>query len=84
VHHVDQFLSSLRAFAVCLARWIDDVETNVILDNLRHEAIDRAAHGGDEMQHVAAADFFLKRAFHGLDLTANTADTLRQFRFLSD
>jgi putative ABC transport system permease protein len=32
--------------------------------------------GGDEMKHVAATDFFLKRAFHGLHLTANAADTL--------
>ena len=60
------------------------MEANVILHNLRHEAIDRTAHRRNQMKNVSAADFLLKRTLHGLDLPTDATHTFQELGLLAD
>jgi hypothetical protein len=46
----------------------------VSFDELGHEAIERAAAGGDELEDVLALTFAFEGAFDGFNLTFNAPD----------
>jgi hypothetical protein len=84
MHDIDQLLSAFRSVTIMLACRIDDVEANVILHNLRHEAIDRAAHRRNQMKNVSAADFLLKRTLNGFDLPTDATHTFQELGLLAE
>src|ERR1700687_2248200 len=81
--YVDQLFGSASAGAAFTVR-IDDVDADVILDDLRHQAVHRAARGDDEMKDFGASFFFVDRAFERFDLAAHAADSVQELGFLFD
>ena len=57
---------------------------HVILENLRHQAVDGAARRGQEMHHVGAVGVALEGALDGFDLAANAADAVEQLLLVAD
>jgi hypothetical protein len=57
---------------------------DMVLDDLRHEPVDRAAHRGDDLQHIGADNLGLKRALDGVDLPKNPPDASQELRFFPD
>jgi hypothetical protein len=57
---------------------------DMVLDDLRHKPVDRAAHRGDDLQHIGAGNLGLKRALDGVDLPKNPPDASQELRFFPD
>ena len=60
------------------------MEANVVLHHLGHQAVHGAAHRGDDLQHVGAADLGFERALDGFDLTADTPHPGQKLRFFAN
>jgi hypothetical protein len=60
------------------------IAADMILDDLRHEPVNRAAHRGDDLQHIGAGNLGLKRALDGVDLPKNPPDASQELRFFPD
>ncbi|HEY6419050.1 MAG TPA: hypothetical protein VIX59_08610 [Candidatus Binataceae bacterium] len=65
-------------------RRIDDVHADVILDDLRHQAIHRAACRDDEVKDIGATLFFFDRSFERFDLATNASHPVQELGFLFD
>ena len=72
MNDIDQFFGAPGARTALMIR-IDHVHPDMVLDDLRHEAVHCAARSDDQMKDVRAALFFLDRAFKRLHLAANTS-----------
>jgi len=81
-HDIDELGGAFVAL-VLRERVIYDVQSDVILDHLRHQAVDCPADAGDQLQHVGAALFLLQGSFDSLHLAANAAHTIEQFQLLA-
>src|SRR5271169_4512619 len=57
---------------------------DMTFDHLRHQAVHRAAGGGNEPQHVATFRLALERARERLDLPADTGDAMRELLLLAN
>jgi len=68
---------------MALARGINDVDTDVVLHDLGHEAVDRATNGCDELQCLRAPRLRLKSPLNGLDLSSDAADAADQLRLIA-
>jgi hypothetical protein len=64
-HDFDQFFGPLSAFPIGIIRRIGDVEADVILHDLGHEAVHGAACGSHEVHDFGAAFLPLERTFDG-------------------
>ena len=71
LHRLDQLIGAAAALGVFDR--IDDVEADMVLDHLGHQARQRAARGDDQMQYGGAALFVLERAFDRFDLATHPA-----------
>ena len=83
MNNIDQFFGAFGA-RTALMIGIDDVHPNMILDDLSHQAVHRAARGDDEMEDVGASFFLLDRALERLDLAEDAAHPVQQLRFFFD
>ena len=81
VKNFDQFFCAHCPVAVWVVCRIADMKADVILHDLGHEAVHRAARGSDEVHDLGAAPFTRERALQGLDLTANAAHAVQQLGF---
>src|SRR4029450_1923650 len=81
---VDQFAGRGGTVSIALTRWIDDVEADVILHDLGHEAVDRAADGRDELQRLRTARLVLQGPLEGVDLSPDTPHAADEFGLLAD
>lgn len=69
--------------ALRVAVWIDDVRSHVSFEDLGREASDGAAAGGEQVHHFPAIALLDERAFDRFDLTANAANAVQEFLFVS-
>src|SRR5712692_5557814 len=53
-NQVHELFSRLGLLGFRIGIGADDMEPNVVLDDLGHEAVDRSAAGGDGLQHALA------------------------------
>ena len=83
MNDIDQFLGAFCARTALVVR-IDDVHPNMILDDLSHLAVHRAARGDDEMEDGGASFFLLDCALEGLDLTEDAAHSVEELGFFFD
>jgi hypothetical protein len=83
LNNIDQFLGALGARTALMIR-IDDVHPNMILDDLSHQAVHRAARSDDEMEDGGAAFFILDRALERLHLAEDAAHSVEQLGFFFD
>src|ERR1700730_4206581 len=83
LNYVDQLLGAAGSGAAFTV-WIHDVDADVILDNLRHQAVHRATRGDDEMKNLAASFFLVDRAFERFDLAAHAPDPVQELGFFFD
>jgi len=58
------------------------MEEDVTLDQLRHEAVQRAAGGGHELEDLGAPVLLLDGALERLDLSTDTPDAADQLLFI--
>jgi hypothetical protein len=63
---------------------IDNMLTDVILDDLRHETVHRPARSDHEVKDGGATPFFLDRAFKRLHLAENPPHSVQKLGFLFD
>ena len=82
-HANDERFSFGTARAFGVLRRIDDMQPDVILDHLGHQAVHGAARGDDQVQDGGAAFLVLERAFDRLDLAAHAPDPIKQFELLA-
>src|SRR5437016_7235068 len=83
-HDVDQLVGTAGTLEVPLAPGIDHVQANMVFHHLGHEAVHGAAHRGDELQYLGAAELALEGALGRLDLAADAAHPIQQLRLLAD
>src|SRR5579883_1532915 len=78
----DDLDQTVRSFGPLLRteRGRTHMAADMVLDDLRHEPIDRSTDRGDHLQHIGAANFGLERALDRIDLPANTADPGQKLR----
>jgi len=69
--HADQLFRAFGLGGIAFPRRVDDMNANVVLDNLRDQAIQGAARRYDQMEHICAAFFLFERPLDGLDLTSD-------------
>jgi hypothetical protein len=72
------------AFWINVGIGVHDVVAYVIFHHLGGQALDGATERSDQHQHVGTADFRLKRALDGLDLSLDAADAGNQLGFVFD
>jgi hypothetical protein len=84
MNDLDQLLGPLGAVAVGIACRVGDMEPDVVLHDLRHEAVHGAACGRYEMHDLGATSFTLERALDRLDLAADTPDAIQQLGFFAN
>src|SRR5579864_3616723 len=84
LHHVDQLLGRVRLSGGRVAIGVDQVEADMALHHLGHEAVHRAPCCGDEPHGGAALRFRFEGTLHGLDLAADAADPVEQLGLVAD
>jgi hypothetical protein len=57
---------------------------DMVLDYLCHQSIHGTPDGGDNLQHVSAADLGLKGAFDGFNLPTDTSHPSQQLGFFAN
>jgi hypothetical protein len=75
----DQFGGGLIAFAT--RRAVEDVRVEMLLQDLGHQPVERAARRRDELQRLTAPAFVFEGALDGFTLTANATHASEEFRF---
>jgi len=63
---------------------IDQMVSNVVLDDFRHETGHRAAHTSDEMQNLLAASLAFEGTLNRLDLALHPAHAAQQLLLFTD
>ena len=67
-----------------MALGVDQMRSDVVLDDLGHQTRHRSARAGDEVKDLVAARFCVQRPFDRLDLTADPADAGQKLVFLAN
>ena len=57
---------------------------DMVLDYFCHQSIHRTADGGDNLQHVSAADLGFKCALDGFNLPTDTSHPSKQLGFFAN
>src|ERR1700719_1697249 len=83
LNNIDQFFGALGARTALVVR-IDDVHPNMLLDDLSHQAVHRAARSDDQMEDGGASFFILDRALEGLHLAEDAAHSVEELGFFFD
>lgn len=60
------------------------MHSNVVLDDLRDQAVYRSARRDHNVQHLAATLFFFECPLHRFDLTADASNPVQEFCLLAD
>ena len=81
VHEVDEVFGKLWGNLLFCA--VDEMEANVGFKDLGHEAVDSAAHSGEEHELASAVFACVERTLDGVELAANFSETLKEFNFLA-
>jgi len=84
LHHVDEFLCSPRSLRRRLVVRVNDVEADMSLDDLGHEPVDGATARGDRLQDRRAVFLLLEQPFDGVDLAADTTESVQQLLLVAD
>src|SRR3974390_606442 len=79
---VDQFLGRLDPRVLASGIRVEHVLADVILDHLRDETVERSAARSGLLQHAGAFLVGFDRALDGADLSAQTAQSHKELRFL--
>ena len=56
---------------------------DVVFHELRHEAIDRPARGGEALEHVGASFVLIQSTLGGFELTDNLLRAIQEIEFFS-
>jgi hypothetical protein len=72
--HRNQLVRSLKLRRKCLQLRGENVKSNVPLDQLSHQAIERPPAGSNELQNLFAFPISLKSAFNRLGLPLDSTD----------
>jgi hypothetical protein len=81
MHDIDEFLGRRDLRGVTRLAGIDHVFSDVVLNELRDKAIQRAAAGGGLLQDRGTFIVRIDGAFDRFDLTAHAFDAIQQFGF---
>src|SRR5215469_15917595 len=81
--NVHEFLSGLRPWVIFWKRWINEVVTDMVFDDLRNKSVQGSATGRGLLQDPRTFLVFLNSALHRLDLALDAFQPVQQFRFLS-
>src|ERR1035441_1291632 len=84
VDDVDQLVGGVLVKGVAMFFRIDEVGTDVFLDDLGEQAVHRAATGRDQVHDFGAPCFTLQGALDSVDLTTDTADPVQQLLLFVD
>jgi hypothetical protein len=68
---IDQLFCAFGFSDIALPRWVHDMNSNMILDDLSQQAIQGAAGRYGEMEHVRASFLLFQGTLDGLDLAPN-------------
>jgi hypothetical protein len=71
--HIDQLFRAFGLGGIAFPRRVDDMNSNVVLDDLCDQAIQGAACRYDEMEHVRAGFLLFECPLNGLDLASDPA-----------
>ncbi|CAG9268140.1 hypothetical protein PUN4_550184 [Paraburkholderia unamae] len=82
VDNFDQLL--FPAAMIVVGFRVDEMGADMVLEHHGEQAVHRAAAARDELQHIHAAAFILKRALDGLDLSLDAAHPVKQFLFVAN
>jgi hypothetical protein len=82
--YVDEPPIGAGTLGVWHARRIDNLHSNVALQNLGDESFDSATGADDKSQHIGAATFLVERTFNGLNLALQASHAVDYFGFLSN
>src|SRR5262245_364292 len=82
-HDLDEFVASLYPPALGLVSRVQDMHADVIFDHLRHQAVDRAANTGDQLEDIGTADFLIERAFHRFELASDASHAVEELNLLT-
>jgi len=77
-------MSRVGAVLIPLALRVNDVDSDVALNDFRQEAVDRAADGRDELGSLRAACLCLECALQGFDLAPDSPNPTDQFGLLTN
>ena len=81
---VDELVCAARPLHVVVMRRIGDVDPDVILHQLGHQAIGGSADRYNELHDLRASHLGLQRALDRLHLTTQATNTVQQLAFLFD
>jgi hypothetical protein len=79
----DQVVCSCKLCRLCLLVRAEYVESHMAFDQLRHQAIECAAAGSDQLQYFLAFAFSFKRSFNGFHLAFDAPDARKRPRLVS-
>src|SRR4029077_94004 len=79
---LDELLGGLSTWIVPRSRRVDDMLTDMVLDHLRDEAVERAATRGDLLQNRGTVGLHLHRTFNRFELSPNTSNPGQKLLFL--
>src|ERR1700756_720071 len=83
LHHGNEVVCRRLLGWAGFLRGVEHVIAQVAFDQLRHESIQCAATGSNELQDLFALVFFpSERSFNGFDLALNTADPAQHLFFV--
>jgi len=81
--YVDEPLIGAGTLGVWHVHRIDNLHSNVVLQNLGDESVDRATGAHDKSQHIGAARL-VESTFNGLNLALQASHAVDYFGFLSN
>jgi hypothetical protein len=81
LHGFNQLLSSTGALKA--ADRIDDVEPDMILDHVGHQAAQGAARSDDEVEYIGATSVLLDRSLNRLDLATYAPHAVKELLFFA-
>jgi hypothetical protein len=83
-NEIHELLGRFRLLRLRIDVRIDDVKTDVIFQDLRHEAVDRAATRRQLLQYRAAFALLLQEFLNAVHLAAQPADPVEQLRLITN
>jgi hypothetical protein len=81
--NIDQLLGALCACGRALLRGVDDVLSNVALEDLAHERVDGTTGRGDQVEDLGAVITRLDASLDRLDLSAKSTNPAKKLLVVS-
>jgi hypothetical protein len=78
MNEVDQLLSRVAIKGASVLDGVDQVRSDVLLDNFGQEAVHRATAAGDQVHDLGAPGVPLKRPLDSVDLPADAAHPVQE------